>query len=391
MAAGFLAGLALLTKYNGILLLPLLALATVLRRREWGWSAAGLLIPILMLLAYEHETAQLYGKGLFALSREYAEAKRTVLTQGHGFHYAYQTITCLAFLGGGAAGAAFCAPLLSSRRMSLIGGGGAALVVLGVCASRETLGATPAVADGHPRWLLLVQVAFWAVGGLSILALSALAWWRKRDRVNTLLVAWIGAGVLYAIVANWMVSGRALLWIVPAVSIVVARQLERPELSSKPRWWLWAPLVVADLLTLSVTAADYRLANSARQAAGEITAKWHAPESRPLWFQGHWGFQYYIQQSGCRAVDLGRPETRAGDLIVTPYNNVVVALLPPDFVSETTVIRLRSCSWLTTMHPDAGGAFYSNQLGPLPFFFGPVPSELYYIQRLARPLPAITR
>jgi 4-amino-4-deoxy-L-arabinose transferase-like glycosyltransferase len=391
LVAGWLAGLAVLTKYNGILLLPLLAFATVLRRRSWSWSAAGLLIPILMLLVYEHATARLYGQGHFAMSRNITVATRASLAQRDEFHYESQAVSCLAFLGGGFAAAVFCSIRLWSGRVLLVGGGAAFLATLGFCSSRATLGATPVVVSGRLQWPLLLQVALWTAGGLSLLALAAVAWWRQRDRTNSLLAVWIAGGIGYCIFVNWMVSGRSLLWIIPPVAIVVARQLERSNLVSVAGWKLWIPLAGAALLAVSVASADYRLANSARQAAGEITAKYRPSDNRPLWFEGHWGFQYYMQALGGRAVDLVHPEVKAGDWIIMPYNMVNVVPPPPDSVNATEMVQLRPCSWLATMNGEVGAAFYASQIGPLPFFFGPIPPEVYYVQRMARPLPQMAR
>jgi hypothetical protein len=235
----------------------------------------------------------------------------------------------------------------------------------------------------------LLQVALWTTGGLSLLALAGVAWWRKRDRTNSLLAVWIAAGIGYSIFVNWMVSGRSLLWILPPVAIVVARQLERSNLVSVPGWKFWIPLARAALLAVAVAWADCRLANSARAAAVKITTQYHPLDNRPLWFVGHWGFQYYMQALGGRAVDLFQPEVKAGAWIITPFNNVGNLLPARRFVNASEVVQLRPCSWLATMHYETGAAFYASELGPLPFFFGRIPPEAYCVQRMAQSLPPI--
>ena len=49
VVAGILAGLAVLTKYSAITLLPLLLILGVLRVRKAGWWLLGLAVPLLML------------------------------------------------------------------------------------------------------------------------------------------------------------------------------------------------------------------------------------------------------------------------------------------------------------------------------------------------------
>lgn len=391
LLGGLLAGLAIFAKYNGILLLPLFVLTGCFSRRHWIWMLAGIALPLLMLWGYESATAQIHGRGLFALTRELSLAKRALIASENPFHLPYQVITLLTFLGGGVVAAAGCGVISCTRssRTPLVVAGIVGVVVLAICADRPSLGAAAVVVDGNTRWGLLFQIALWALAGFLILFQVVQALWQQRDRVAILLVAWIGMGVGYAIFLNWMVSGRGLLWIIPALVILAARQLERPEFVALPAWKRWSPVLISGVLALLVTMADMRLAVSARMAARQIAASYPASDHGRLWFQGHWGFQYYMQKAGWSPVDFGRAETGVGDWVATPYNNVKILMLPPEYVAESVEMQFPTCSWLTSLHPDTGGSFHANQLGPLPFYFGPVPPETYQVQRLARPLPAL--
>src|ERR1039458_10084231 len=60
IGAGALAGLAVLTKYSAITLLPLLFILSILRTRKLGWWWLGLAVPVLMLAGYELITARMY-------------------------------------------------------------------------------------------------------------------------------------------------------------------------------------------------------------------------------------------------------------------------------------------------------------------------------------------
>ena len=40
-----------------------------------------------------------------------------------------------------------------------------------------------------------------------------------------------------------------------------------------------------------------------------------------LWFHGHWGFQFYLERAGGRAVDWKTDVIGVGDLLVVPANN----------------------------------------------------------------------
>ncbi len=94
---------------------------------------------------------------------------------------------------------------------------------------------------------------------------------------------------------------------------------------------------------------------------------------------GHWGFQYYMEAHNAKAMDVKGPKPVTGDIIVVPMNNANLIPLPGDRVSLVRVFEFIPCRWLSTMNALFGAGFYSNIWGPLPFAFGRVPVEVYYI------------
>jgi hypothetical protein len=124
--------------------------------------------------------------------------------------------------------------------------------------------------------------------------------------------------------------------------------------------------------------ADYRWANSARTAAAVAHGKLKGRSGR-VWFEGHWGFQYYMESSGARPMDLLEPKITPGDFVVLPRNNTNLAPLPTDRYYMLEQFEVPA-GWLaSTIYPEMGASFYSSIWGPLPFVFGPVPAEKYCI------------
>ena len=89
----------------------------------------------------------------------------------------------------------------------------------------------------------------------------------------------------------------------PAAGILLVRRIEQRALPFKRYSTLFWPLVPAVFVALLVTWADYGLANSARSAVEKIYAT-YIKEQRPLWFQGHWGFQYYMELRGAKIAEI---------------------------------------------------------------------------------------
>jgi hypothetical protein len=236
--------------------------------------------------------------------------------------------------------------------------------------------------------------------------------WRRRDAVSLLLALWLGGGLLFATVLNWTVSARSFLPLVPAAAILVVRGLgwrrsasEQQEdcrgrrkessiyeaakggktpyvVSYSPLPFFW-PIAISAAVSVMIAVADYSLANSGRDAARTLVAR-HANREH-LWFQGHRGFQYYMEKAGTRPVDLHRTVLQPGDLLVIPSNSNNLSLPSDGDVEPTGTYEFEVCSWLSTVHAATGAGFYG-ATGLLPFVFGPVPTEQYFVLRVLRPL-----
>ena len=193
-----------------------------------------------------------------------------------------------------------------------------------------------------------------------------------------MLLFWVWGTFVFCIL-NWTINARSILPMIPAVAILLLRHIEFVRRSTKLQLnWFFGG---AALFSLLVSLADYRLANSARAAAAEIQSKFGNSSSTTIWFQGHWGFQYYAQANGLRAFDWMHPQTRRNDLMVLPFNNTNLKPIPENTIERVAIIEMPVSSWVATMSRAVGAGFYMDILGPLPFSFGPVPAEKYYVVR----------
>jgi tetratricopeptide (TPR) repeat protein len=132
-----------------------------------------------------------------------------------------------------------------------------------------------------------------------------------------------------------------------------------------------------------VTWADYGLANSAREAVEKIYAT-HGKQPKALWFQGHWGFQYYMELRGGRPDEWRRSLHDEGDILIVPENNCYTFPTPLGKrvnPQETTELFL-PCRWLSTMNRYGGAGFYSDRWGPLPFVIEPALPERYHVLQI---------
>jgi 4-amino-4-deoxy-L-arabinose transferase-like glycosyltransferase len=384
--AGMLVAVCTLTKYFGISLIPLLAVYSWAQKRRPGWWLAALFIPILVLAAYQWTTAFMYGRGLLWDAAEYASVFRQRAQTG----LLTRIWVGLAFAGGCVSTVLFYTPLLWARRAFLIG---VFLAVLLSCfalapGADMAKGGAPAPPGFQLPLLTVLQVGVFSAAGIGLLALAVVDLWTQRDAKSLLLLLWVFGTFVFAAMVNWVTNARAVLPLTPAVGILLMRRLDqrlghqRPGTLALAGW----PLLPAAVLALLVAWSDQAWANSARQAAQTVTER-RAERPGTLWFQGHWGFQHYMQELGAPAVDLspqGLSELRPGDIVVIPRNNCNCQWLNPE--SELIdIVRLPACSWAATMNPAAHAGFYAAyEVGPLPYQFGPVEEETYYLFKYGR-------
>src|SRR5205085_9287565 len=91
---------------------------------------------------------------------------------------------------------------------------------------------------------------------------------------------------------------------------------------------LWWPLLPAALVSLLVTTADYTFANTARLASSYFQNRFQS-EPGTVWFEGHWGFQYYMEQWRAKPVDQTEHGMVSSDVLIVPLSNANVSRAAP--------------------------------------------------------------
>lgn len=106
-----------------------------------------------------------------------------------------------------------------------------------------------------------------------------------------------------------------------------------------------------------------------------------------LWFEGHWGFQHYMEARGAQPLDWRRSRLARGDRVAIPIDNANVVALPADAVVHRAVSDVPVLPFLATLSPRLRAGFYLDAWGPLPFAFGRVPPERYVLLEVVREVP----
>jgi hypothetical protein len=197
----------------------------------------------------------------------------------------------------------------------------------------------------------------------------------------------------------------------PAVAVLVMRRIDMRwgRRGNGSDWRFTLPLVPAAALAMAVAWADVSLADTARTAARTI-GNAYAKRGGELWFEGHWGFQYYMEQNGGTIIKFDQhprrgnnvfewmvPRPTTNDLLIEPSNDTDVLTkafintrfqVPPRLMktSDRNTFTFMPLPWLTTNLPQLRAGFYSHTYGgQLPFAFGHVLPEVYHVYRFTGP------
>lgn len=376
--AALLIAICALTKYFGTALVGLLFVYSLMQKRRLGVWGLFLLIPVVILAGYQWATHAFYGRGLLTKVISFAtEYKR--IADAELFS---KVITSLAFAGGCVVTALFCSLLLWSRRTLILS---VVLTILFILALTfvDKIGVS-SIRNANTNdiaWSFIIQLGLMVAAGVSILALACADFWKCRDAESLLLLFWVFGTFIFAGFVNWAVNARSILPMVPAVGILLVRRVHRrrkmrQETGNRRMAWLLVPAAVVALL---VCRADYIWAAMSRSAVTVVSGKFKDQHSK-IWFQGHWGFQYYMEDNGYRAFDYKHPRAVSGDIIIIPSNNSFTRLLPAGYARLIDTFKIGSSRWLSIMggaSPVAG--FYAEGWGAIPFVIGLVGPEDYYV------------
>jgi 4-amino-4-deoxy-L-arabinose transferase-like glycosyltransferase len=373
------AGLSALSKYYGICLVPLLFCFTLAEKRSLGWWVFPLLIPIAMIGMYDLMTHSLYNHYLFLEAFLFPQQFR----ESVGFDLSAHAFTGLSFMGGGFLIALLCTPLLWSRRMLLMGVF-AFFITVAFLSATPFIGGFPLRGEDGASWMIILQLSLFIITGLVIMILAFNDLYSQRDSKSLLLFLWLLGTFLFSTFLNWGINIRTMLPMAPVIGILIARQFVRYQ-ECNPKFkssHFIVPLVMSIVISLLVVEADYSLANTARNAAYQINEKYGDYRDH-LQFTGHWGFQYYMQAFGFKHADSKHGVIYPNDIMAISGNNVFtqpfIEFLKRSEVQHLEPIILKPFRWLSTSHPKVGAGFYYHGFGPLPYAFGAVPDEFYYI------------
>jgi hypothetical protein len=227
-------------------------------------------------------------------------------------------------------------------------------------------------------WLLLVVATLslhrfpsppmhWPLAVATALAFVALAdvvrdAWRRGDRLQLLLAAWLLPALLTTVYEQ--LPCKFLLLSAPAAALLTARLLDRRD-GRLPVPVAGAVVAAGAVLGALIVLADADFTDAGRRAARDLVAP-RVRAGEHVRFYGAWGAQWYAMQAGAEVVAASDPGSRPGDILVVsagtpgavPVNHG--ELEPAD--DRSVISRFGQ-----VMSARDGAGFYSNGFGYVPW------------------------
>lgn len=302
------AGLAIVTKYSSIVLLPLLGLYSLLRRSPgtMPWLAVAL-VPF---VAWCAQNLHVHGiLHVVDVSRRPLGTLSAVFDNLAALPVAYGALL-------------YVGPVLLLA--AILRRNWVALIAIGLASLTAPLGILwllGGARDLHAEAFALLGATLLA----AVLAASACGAWRllhaeddDRARDDVFLGLWIAAFAVFSVVFAPFQAIRHALPAVPAVVILALRMLDEAGRGRRAvRGALGLATAVQVLVAALVAVTDAQLAETYRDVTRTLAT---APDAqdRTTWFVGGWSFSLYANAAGFAPLGPGARQPVRGDRIVWP-------------------------------------------------------------------------
>jgi hypothetical protein len=304
--ASILCAAALLIKYTSLVLIPAMVLQALLAKKYK--SAGWVLVPVATLVLWSAFNVYDYG-GIHILDRP-RSSKTSLAYAGLAMAWimAIGAMLPFAILG-------FYARLKESR-------GVFTKAIFGVFCAATLL--SPAVIflgfTVNTAGINLLLFPSFLLSGIGVLCLcyqtvKAQIVESGTHSTSYLLLYWLGSAFVFIVFFAPFPATRHVMLAMPAVLLLIYPQVARASNMAR-LYWISVALTLFN--TTLLAKADNWYAAIYKTNAPAIAQ--HLPSDTPIWFVGHWGWQWYAQQSGMKHLASNSPRPHVGDHLVVPLN-----------------------------------------------------------------------
>ena len=191
---------------------------------------------------------------------------------------------------------------------------------------------------------------------------------------RAMLLAWLLLGACFVLLLVPFMAVRHVLTLVPVI-LLLSGVYVFPRVSSRSVLWATA---ITGLTGLWIGAGDWQTANCARAEAFDIRSA--LPAQAHIYFVGHWGWQWYAAKNGMRQYDLKATQLLAGDYLVAPHiiGAVPISARYGPYLKPVRDFAVPSSSMLPRTVSSRAN-FYGGGWNPLPWTLSSGPVETFTV------------
>lgn len=367
LTAGFVAGLAFLTRYVGFLIFPLFLGYTILQKRRLRETLPSFAAAAFPIGGWFLQNWLYYGRlHIFASSSHYAK----FYEQGSfgAFDLLIKAVSDVAGIGGAAV---FVLPLLligKRKKLMLF-----SILFIGISTTLFLI-----LHSTYSAAQFLLLAVFLSSGSFLIFICIESSAHLREPAVNRFLIFWLILMLVPAILFLPFGTSRYMLPVLPPLVFILLRIIE-----NKPRYLLNAALCATIGLSLLLSIADDRFAGSYRNFSNTLKG---LHSGQKVWYIGEWGFRHYMNKNGYRYLLSDNNSPQSGDLIVRA-DLAGLHWMSAELRSRCEVIQTVDMNEdlpLRILNPQAKAGFYSHSFGLLPFSFSKARLEHFTLFRVVR-------
>jgi hypothetical protein len=364
LAGSLVAGLAMLAKYSGVVLVPVLALYAIVQGR--GRYALWLVAGLALLGLWSLDNQLVHGRTHLA----YLMAKRrNEVPWTDRFYAVFVILGSSLFLVP-----AIVADAARRRQLWLLAATApaAGLVLFGAWLHNDR-----AVGWQYVLWVILggALVFLLAVRGLG----AGLRWaWRRQSTAEPecgspadalFLTLWAGGILAFSVLFVMFGAVRHLIPALVPLALLTSRLLLPVDARSRAFSALLAVLVaVQAIVAFGAATGDYEYAQAYRDFAHRARQRLTRP-GREIWFVGSWGWQRYALSAGFTLLGPRGRMPRPGDLLLMP-DRVYKGPLPEGLeITQIEEKTYRGRIPIHTMDGSVSASFYSTTGASVPYAF----------------------
>lgn len=329
-AAGAVAALAMQTKYTALLVPPLLAWYGLTHRRL-RLAAVAVGVSVVGFAAWEYALVQKYDRSHFLFHVNDQSAADGGGIAGFIHDKAPLAPALAAHLGCLAVGVGLYAGRAAGvPRRALVAVAVVWVVGVGLVAALPYRDAILLAGKDDGRAKLTLAATVWRTAGAGVLLTSAaaagllLVRFQRRPGLRRSADAWFVVGWVAIELAGYFVltpfpAARRVIGVTITLGVLAARvvsRVNRTDARRHPPRWVVPFGVAVGVLVAALDTFDAFPEKVIAERAASVTST-QGPGVK-TWYVGHWGFQYYCERAGMRAVVPGQSELAAGDLLVVP-------------------------------------------------------------------------